>query len=456
MRVAVQALAAVLRRRAVAAHELVRRGARAADASARRASRCARSRCFGTKRASPPRADPLGGSYYVEALTDELEARRAELIERIDELRRGASRRSRLASSSARSRRRHSRTASGRGGRARRRRRQPVRGGRRGRRRRAAANRPGDRTATARAHGARARRARPRRLQRERSARCEGPPRARVTCSFRCVRRSVPLHRRRDLRRAPRRFRNIRRTAQMRRMRRRQAAFPRDRCGVTRSSRSWPSQPLAATVIDRAGSAPSFQRDVAPILRAKCTGCHQLGGIAPFSLETAEAGAGQSGADQRRREREDHAAVAAGARFPDYVGQEHPATHGAAEEHDPRWARAGGKAAGPGARKAPTSEPDVRPGERVHRSRACRLAYRPSAKNGATDDYRCFLLDPKLDEDAYATSARIVPGAASIVHHVILFRIDKGLRPERNAGRLVARRRLVVLRRHRRQDAREQ
>ena len=31
-------------------------------------------------------ADPLGGSYYVEALTDELEARALELIERIDDL----------------------------------------------------------------------------------------------------------------------------------------------------------------------------------------------------------------------------------------------------------------------------------------------------------------------------------------------------------------------------------
>src|SRR5207253_9925702 len=31
-------------------------------------------------------ADPLGGSFYVEALTDELEARAWELIERVDEL----------------------------------------------------------------------------------------------------------------------------------------------------------------------------------------------------------------------------------------------------------------------------------------------------------------------------------------------------------------------------------
>jgi methylmalonyl-CoA mutase N-terminal domain/subunit len=31
-------------------------------------------------------ADPLGGSYYIEALTDELEARAWELIERVDEV----------------------------------------------------------------------------------------------------------------------------------------------------------------------------------------------------------------------------------------------------------------------------------------------------------------------------------------------------------------------------------
>ena len=54
--------------------------------SARRRSRCARSRCSRTRSASISTADPLGGSYFVEALTDELEARALELIARIDEL----------------------------------------------------------------------------------------------------------------------------------------------------------------------------------------------------------------------------------------------------------------------------------------------------------------------------------------------------------------------------------
>src|SRR4051794_4975064 len=31
-------------------------------------------------------------------------------------------------------------------------------------------------------------------------------------------------------------------------------------------------------------SGPTYYKDVAPVLDAKCTSCHRLGGIAPFSL----------------------------------------------------------------------------------------------------------------------------------------------------------------------------
>src|SRR5919202_5320730 len=36
-------------------------------------------------------------------------------------------------------------------------------------------------------------------------------------------------------------------------------------------------------------SAPTYYRDVAPILDAKCASCHRVGGVAPFSLTTAKA-----------------------------------------------------------------------------------------------------------------------------------------------------------------------
>ena len=53
--------------------------ARGADRAAHAAGPRARGRRADT-------ADPLGGSYFVEALTDEIEARALELIDRIDEL----------------------------------------------------------------------------------------------------------------------------------------------------------------------------------------------------------------------------------------------------------------------------------------------------------------------------------------------------------------------------------
>jgi hypothetical protein len=60
-------------------------------------------------------------------------------------------------------------------------------------------------------------------------------------------------------------------------------------------------------------------------------------------------------------------------------------------------------------------------------------AYTPRAASGVTDDYRCFMLDPKLQEDAFATSIRIEPDADRVVHHVILFRAAADSVAEANA-----------------------
>lgn len=50
--------------------------------------------------------------------------------------------------------------------------------------------------------------------------------------------------------------------------------------------------------------------------------------------------------------------------------------------------------------------------------------YTPSPPTGVgTDDYRCFLLDPRLAQDSYLTGTNVVPGNPDVVHHVILFRV---------------------------------
>jgi hypothetical protein len=51
-------------------------------------------------------------------------------------------------------------------------------------------------------------------------------------------------------------------------------------------------------------------------------------------------------------------------------------------------------------------------------------SYTPSAPYGTgTDDYRCFVLDPKLDHDVWLTGSNVLPGNPNVVHHVILFKI---------------------------------
>ncbi|MDZ5662427.1 hypothetical protein SFC79_11695 [Nocardioides sp. S-58] len=58
-------------------------------------------------------------------------------------------------------------------------------------------------------------------------------------------------------------------------------------------------------------------------------------------------------------------------------------------------------------------------------------SYTPSAPYGTgTDDYRCFVLDPGLERDAWLTGTQVLPGNPDTVHHVILFQLP----PEQSAA----------------------
>lgn len=49
--------------------------------------------------------------------------------------------------------------------------------------------------------------------------------------------------------------------------------------------------------------------------------------------------------------------------------------------------------------------------------------YQPAARGGGSDDYHCFLLDPKLTSSAFITGVYFQPGNRKIVHHAILYRV---------------------------------
>jgi Copper type II ascorbate-dependent monooxygenase, C-terminal domain len=180
--------------------------------------------------------------------------------------------------------------------------------------------------------------------------------------------------------------------------------------------------PLAAlAAVRKDGSTPNFSHDVAPILQEKCEGCHRIGGIAPFAYATKRDVASRASLIASVVQSGIMPPWPPGLRSPRFVGEDTRRLSSAQRATILPWAQAGGHVDAPPLKPLPAPPVPVARGESVL-SVQMPATYKPTARNGATDDYRCFLLDPKLAHDAFVTSARVEPGAARVVHHVILFR----------------------------------
>jgi hypothetical protein len=205
---------------------------------------------------------------------------------------------------------------------------------------------------------------------------------------------------------------------------------------VACTSNSGNGSATTAAGSEEAGSRTlSFTRDVAPIIEQKCSGCHQVGGVAPFAFDSARAISSRASLISAVVQAGLMPPWPPGSRSPAYVGDDKRTLSAKERATLVAWAKAGGKTDGP-ARKPLAPKPTaVRDGERIVEV-ALPTAYTPSAEPGTTDDYRCFVVDPKLAEDVSVTSARVEPGASKVVHHVILFRVAPGQRAD--AARLDA------------------
>ncbi len=169
---------------------------------------------------------------------------------------------------------------------------------------------------------------------------------------------------------------------------------------------------------------PTYTNRIAEILEASCTKCHARGGIGPMPLTTfAEVRENAARIVEQTRDR----------RMPPWL----PDTKACAPlEHSralsqadidalARWVAGGSPEGGPSARRPATVKRTfadvVGPADRAV---VPDLAYAPK-RGGRTDDYHCFVLDPKLAQPERVTALRVVPGAAAIVHHVLLFEVRK-------------------------------
>ncbi len=70
----------------------------------------------------------------------------------------------------------------------------------------------------------------------------------------------------------------------------------------------------------------------------------------------------------------------------------------------------------------PPAAAPLRDGERFQEVGLDR-PYRPVPPEGGTDEYRCFLIDPKLTEAAYLTGSQFLPQNTEIVHHGIFYSV---------------------------------
>ena len=189
-----------------------------------------------------------------------------------------------------------------------------------------------------------------------------------------------------------------------------------------------PSSPAGTSSAGRESAdgagAPSlaevtFHKHVEPILQRSCQGCHVTGGIAPFPLLTysqAKAFAGLIA--QKTKDRtmppwlaEDTAecAVPLGWKDDTRLTDREIATLetwklAEMPEGDPEDA--------PPAREL---SPQL-PGVQLELQPTTPFALQPGS-----DQFRCFVLDPKLTKDTFVNGVFVVPGNDAIVHHVLVF-----------------------------------
>jgi alkyl hydroperoxide reductase subunit AhpC len=174
----------------------------------------------------------------------------------------------------------------------------------------------------------------------------------------------------------------------------------------------------AAPALAKAG-VPTYARDVAPILRAKCEGCHRPGEVAPFSLQTYAQASAWS-VDIKR--------FTAGGQMPPWKPTPSFGEFKDADVHTltasernviAKWADNGAPLGDQKQMPPPRrfvqgwqlGEPDI--------VIVPEKAYHLSADGD--DVYRNFVVKSNFDQDRYISAVEVRPGNAAVVHHVIAY-----------------------------------
>ena len=171
---------------------------------------------------------------------------------------------------------------------------------------------------------------------------------------------------------------------------------------------------------DTGVAAPTWYRDVEPIVVKKCQGCHSEGGIAPFPLDGFTDFSSLRGVI--------HDAVVS-KRMPPWQPDECCNTYAydrsltdAEQDTLVRWLESGTALGDPADAMPPPPPPRGLP--RIDLTATMPVEFMPQPKVGS-DEIRCFLLDhDRIDRTRYITGFDFKPGVRAMVHHVIVYAVD--------------------------------
>lgn len=163
---------------------------------------------------------------------------------------------------------------------------------------------------------------------------------------------------------------------------------------------------------------PTWWRDVEPVVRQKCVGCHSPGNIGPFSLETH---AEFRGLAPILVDAIDSGRMPPWPPDPDCNSYANDRSLTLEQEELLLTYIAGEMPEG----TPDDAPPDGPPSPELVPDAVLEMAEAYTPIN-SPDDYRCFLVPwpEDIDEDRYVTGVEVYPGERSMVHHVIMFIVD--------------------------------
>jgi mono/diheme cytochrome c family protein len=181
-------------------------------------------------------------------------------------------------------------------------------------------------------------------------------------------------------------------------------------------------------------SSVSYYADVQPMLGQHCVRCHSDGGLGPADFTDPDvvqalAPAMRAAIDEGRMP-----PAAADPSCQDYVGSEALTMPQAQRDLFGLWVDGGLVMGDPS--EAPAVEPVARELKNPDLVLTLRAPYTPAFADSENpgNEYRCFVLDPEEFGGKYITAMAPTIDAETIVHHAVLFTVDRGSLDDRFLG----------------------